>query len=65
VLGGKINLFKLTRDNIESLHEDIPIEKLCKTFKDALLVTRSLELEYLWIDSLCIIQDDDDDVSNL
>ncbi|KAH8767613.1 heterokaryon incompatibility protein-domain-containing protein [Hyaloscypha finlandica] len=58
---GKINLFKLTRDNIESLHEDIPIEKLCKTFKDALLVTRSLELEYLWIDSLCIIQDDDDD----
>ncbi|KAI1316224.1 heterokaryon incompatibility protein-domain-containing protein [Xylariaceae sp. FL0255] len=31
------------------------------TFYDAVRVTRSLGLRYLWIDSLCIIQDDEDD----
>lgn len=28
-----------------------------KTFFDAVLLTRKLKLQYLWIDSLCIIQD--------
>lgn len=28
------------------------------TFRDAIAVTRSLGYQYLWIDSLCIIQDD-------
>jgi Heterokaryon incompatibility protein (HET) len=28
-----------------------------KTFRDAIIVTRKLGLEYIWIDSLCIIQD--------
>jgi hypothetical protein len=32
-----------------------------KTFQDAVVVTRSIGLRYLWIDSLCIIQDDPDD----
>ena len=27
-----------------------------KTFQDAVSITRSLGFEYLWIDSLCIIQ---------
>lgn len=63
--GGQIELFKLTKNNIRSLHEDIPIEELCKTFREALIVTRYLDLDYLWIDSLCIIQDDPEDVSSL
>lgn len=32
-----------------------------KTFRDAVIVTRAVGLRYLWIDSLCIIQDDSND----
>ncbi|KAI8716077.1 HET domain-containing protein [Fusarium sp. LHS14.1] len=32
-----------------------------KTIFDAIQVARSIGFKYLWIDSLCIIQDDDDD----
>lgn len=32
----------------------IPIDSLSKTFQDAILVTQTLGLQYLWIDSLCI-----------
>jgi hypothetical protein len=34
------------------------IIKLTKTFEDAIEVTRQIGVRYLWIDSLCIIQDD-------
>jgi hypothetical protein len=41
--------------------QNLPLENLCATFRDALLVTRALNHSYLWIDSLCIIQDDPED----
>lgn len=34
---------------------------LPKTFQDAVTITRRLQVQYIWIDSLCIIQDDGDD----
>lgn len=34
------------------------MENFPPTFQDAVLVTRALEIHYLWIDSLCIIQGD-------
>ncbi len=37
------------------------IEELPKTFRDAVEITRRLNLRYLWIDSLCIVQDDPND----
>ena len=33
-------------------------EQLPKTFQDAIETTRRLSLRYIWIDSLCIVQDD-------
>lgn len=39
----------------------IPWEKLPNTFRDAVKFTQGLGLEYLWIDSICIIQDDEND----
>ncbi|KAL0263081.1 hypothetical protein SLS55_002057 [Diplodia seriata] len=38
----------------------IPLDGLSKTFRDAIRITRALGLRYLWIDSLCILQDADD-----
>lgn len=36
-------------------------QRLSKTFQDAIIVTRRLGFRYLWIDSLCIIQDSPED----
>jgi hypothetical protein len=41
--------------------EAIPFERLPLTFKDALKILRGLSLDYIWIDSLCIIQDSEED----
>lgn len=35
----------------------IPVSSLPKTLQDAVFITRALSERYLWIDSLCIIQD--------
>jgi hypothetical protein len=50
-----------TRKVLEDRKKSIPINTLPKSFFDAVLLTRALGIEYLWIDSLCIIQDDEDD----
>ncbi|KAF1995017.1 HET-domain-containing protein, partial [Amniculicola lignicola CBS 123094] len=41
--------------------EDIPLSSLSRTFRDAIAFTRKLKIRYIWIDSLCIVQDDDMD----
>ncbi|OJD28951.1 heterokaryon incompatibility protein [Diplodia corticola] len=40
---------------------EISWHRLPKTFRDAITVVRTLGLRYIWIDSLCIVQDDHDD----
>lgn len=37
------------------------MECLPRTFQDAIIITRRLGYRLLWIDSLCILQDDEDD----
>lgn len=39
----------------------IPFEKLPLTFQHAIKISASLGFKYLWIDSLCILQDDKED----
>ncbi|KAF5608313.1 het domain-containing protein [Fusarium pseudoanthophilum] len=41
--------------------QQISFHSLPKTFQDAITVTRAIGIEFIWIDSLCIIQNDDDD----
>jgi hypothetical protein len=40
---------------------EIALEHFCKTFQDAVVVAQKLGVRYLWVDSLCIVQDDPDD----
>jgi hypothetical protein len=40
---------------------NIPWSSLSKTFQDAIEVSHGLGINYLWIDSLCIVQDNEDD----
>lgn len=47
----------VTQDNLDSLSKAIPTERAPSNFKDAMIITRQLGLQYLWIDSLCILQD--------
>lgn len=54
--------FCLLHDNLDFYKKKgIILDKLPQTFKDAVKVTRALKIRYLWIDSLCIIQEDGED----
>jgi hypothetical protein len=48
-------------DTLTEHREKIKWEILPKTFQDAVIVARKFGIQYLWIDSLCIIQDSSKD----
>lgn len=48
---------KATQESLSSMASGIPLEDLPKTYRDAVTVCCSLDIPYLWIDSLCITQD--------
>ncbi|KAF6803073.1 HET domain-containing protein [Colletotrichum sojae] len=50
-----------TKDNFLRHTKSIPLASLPTLLRQAILATRSLGYKYLWIDALCIIQDDLDD----
>jgi hypothetical protein len=58
---GSTKDFCTTDLNIDDFKKSIKFECMPKTFRDAVEVTRGLGVEYLWIDSLCIIQHQEDD----
>jgi hypothetical protein len=47
--------------NLATHGSALPWEALPRLFRDAILITRSMGYRYLWIDSLCIVQDSPDD----
>jgi len=59
--GGK---FETRKENYNSHLSRIQRKSLPKTLSDAVLVTHELGYRYIWIDALCIIQDDDQDKSH-
>ncbi|ESZ96629.1 hypothetical protein SBOR_2996 [Sclerotinia borealis F-4128] len=55
---GLIHLIMTTKSTIECHKRGIKLDELPKTFKDTISIFRSLHIRYVWIDSLCIVQDD-------
>jgi hypothetical protein len=51
----------LLKENSDELKAGRLIDHLPQTFRDAVEVTRKFNIHYLWVDSLCIIQDSIDD----
>jgi len=49
------------RNRIEEYMHAVPVVRLPKSLQDAIFLTRALGIKYIWIDSLCIIQDCDED----
>lgn len=55
---------RTTKENLNEHMRGVAWAKLTKTIQDAIRVTHGLGLKLLWIDSLCIIQDDQRDWEN-
>ncbi|KAF2655383.1 HET-domain-containing protein [Lophiostoma macrostomum CBS 122681] len=54
---GSYQQLKLTTENLDQFRSENHISSLPKTFRDLFYVARLLSVDYIWIDSLCIIQD--------
>jgi Heterokaryon incompatibility protein (HET) len=53
--------FKTTQASLSAHSMSIPFTRLPKTFTDAINVAQALAVKYIWIDSICIVQDSQDD----
>ena len=51
----------LLSENLTVWMEALPEQDLNQTIRDAIQVTRSLGIKYIWIDALCIIQNSEED----
>ena len=60
---GGVAQFTTTKQNLSSLLSEsslLPLrDKIPKVIRDAIALTAALQIQYLWVDSICIIQDDE------
>ncbi|KAK8123117.1 hypothetical protein PG984_011787 [Apiospora sp. TS-2023a] len=50
--------FCTTTENIGEMKRGVDMTKLPKSFRHAVEIARAIKICYLWIDSICIVQDD-------
>ncbi|KAF5877808.1 putative het domain-containing protein [Botrytis fragariae] len=55
---GSAQFIKTNLDNYSAHANGIDLSTLPRTFRDVVLLTHRLNIQYIWIDSICIIQDD-------
>lgn len=60
--GDRSEMFMTLLENVDDRFESIDEEEMPEVLQDAIKVTRALGLQYLWMDNVCLIQDDDDDL---
>ncbi|KAI0903044.1 heterokaryon incompatibility protein-domain-containing protein [Ustulina deusta] len=61
--GTSSNTHQTTTKNLERYYVAISSHELPRTLLDAIHASRAIGFKYIWIDALCIIQDDNDDWS--
>lgn len=54
---GKALPLMTTESTLKEHYSNILVQAMPKTFRDAVEIVRALEMRYLWIDALCIVQD--------
>lgn len=60
--GPSTELSRTLQENLEArCSQGVKASELCKTFQDAIVAALEMGMPYLWIDSLCIVQDDVED----
>ena len=59
---GKGVLCQTTKTTVDTHKQGIPWIALSKTFQEVIIIALDLGIHFIWIDSLCIIQDDEADV---
>lgn len=52
-----------TKDTLQAHITGIALQTLSQTIQDAIYITRKLCIRYLWVDALCIVQDDEISIS--
>lgn len=55
---GSTQNFTTTKANLHSRQSGFTLQDLPRTYRDAAIVTARLGFSYLWIDAICIMQDD-------
>jgi hypothetical protein len=58
---GYSSFLKLTSSTLKGFEAGLPHSDLPQAFQDAIAITRTLGIRYLWIDALCILQDSQED----
>jgi hypothetical protein len=58
---GKTPQLKTTKARLEEFKEALPMDELSLVVTDAIAICRKIYIPYLWVDALCIVQDDEED----
>jgi hypothetical protein len=59
VWGAAKGLPKTTEKTVQSHKKGVPLAALPRALQEAVVLTRALGFRWLWIDALCLVQDDD------
>lgn len=56
--GDSSNVLKLTSESLPHFANGLPWDHLSPLYQDVISISMQLHIRYIWIDSLCIVQDD-------
>ena len=58
---GRNQTITLGKDTYDTFRSSIDQTTLPKTIQEAIYIARGLDIRYLWVDALCVIQGDEED----